>query len=122
MINLETKTSAESASFAPSFAISSQDSKTLARCGELNLKNGKVQTPVFMPVGTHGTVRGIPAHDLEATGSEIMLCNTYHLRVRPGAIRRQMQLASRDRLPPKSLHLSTSLLSLSNPKWTHAHF
>jgi len=84
MINLETKTSAESASFAPSFAISSQDSKTLARCGELNLKNGKVQTPVFMPVGTHGTVRGIPAHDLEATGSEIMLCNTYHLRVRPG--------------------------------------
>lgn len=72
------------ASFSPSFSIFQKDPRTLARRGELRLKNGKVQTPVFMPVGTHGTVRGIPAHDLERSGSEIMLCNTYHLRVRPG--------------------------------------
>jgi len=70
--------------FRPSFEILHRDDQSFARRGRLQLKQGQVETPVFMPVGTHGTVRGIAAHDLEASDSQIMLCNTYHLYVRPG--------------------------------------
>lgn len=65
--------------FRPSFEILQKDSSTLARLGHLRLAKGVVETPVFMPVGTYGAVRGIPASDLEATGAPIMLCNTYHM-------------------------------------------
>ncbi|MBN8555317.1 MAG: tRNA guanosine(34) transglycosylase Tgt [Deltaproteobacteria bacterium] len=66
------------------FKINLKDKKTLARLGEVHLKNGVVQTPVFMPVGTHGAVRGLSSKDLLETNSEIMLANTYHLFARPG--------------------------------------
>lgn len=60
------------------------DSKSFARRGELELLHGRVQTPVFMPVGTYGAVRGISSTELEKTGAEIMLANTYHMFRRPG--------------------------------------
>ena len=55
-----------------------------ARRGYLELKHGKIQTPVFMPVGTNATVKGLTVEDLEETGSQIILSNTYHLMLRPG--------------------------------------
>jgi queuine tRNA-ribosyltransferase len=56
-----------------------------ARCGRLHLPAGTVQTPVFMPVGTYGTVKGMTPEELEALGAEIVLGNTFHLMLRPGA-------------------------------------
>jgi queuine tRNA-ribosyltransferase len=50
-----------------------------ARRGRLTLSHGVVQTPVFMPVGTYGTVKGVMPRDLEAIGAEIILGNTFHL-------------------------------------------
>jgi queuine tRNA-ribosyltransferase len=56
-----------------------------ARRGEFVTPHGKVQTPVFMPVGTQATVKGLMPDDVQATGAEIVLGNTYHLMLRPGA-------------------------------------
>ena len=58
-----------------------------ARCGELGTPHGLVPTPAFMPVGTQATVKGIRAADLRACGTDIVLANTYHLMLRPGAER-----------------------------------
>ncbi|MDP9045273.1 MAG: tRNA guanosine(34) transglycosylase Tgt [Pseudomonadota bacterium] len=56
----------------------------LARRGRLTLNHGTVETPVFMPVGTYGTVKGVMPAALEAMGAEIILGNTFHLWLRPG--------------------------------------
>jgi len=56
----------------------------LARRGEIQFQRGKVQTPAFMPVGTYGTVKGMSPEEVEATGAEIILGNTFHLMLRPG--------------------------------------
>src|SRR5674476_1198632 len=58
-----------------------------ARLGEFGTPHGRVQTPSFMPVGTQGTVKGLHPEDVRATGAEIVLGNTYHLMLRPGAER-----------------------------------
>src|SRR5512141_1734884 len=58
-----------------------------ARRGEIVTPHGRVQTPAFMPVGTQGTVKGLTPQDVRATGAEIVLGNTYHLMLRPGAER-----------------------------------
>src|SRR6202521_3180622 len=50
----------------------------------MNTAHGAIQTPAFMPVGTQGAVKGVTHRDLEALGAEILLCNTYHLYLRPG--------------------------------------
>jgi queuine tRNA-ribosyltransferase len=55
-----------------------------ARAGRLTLPHGEVRTPAFMPVGTHGVVRGLSAADVRRTGAQIILGNTYHLHLRPG--------------------------------------
>jgi queuine tRNA-ribosyltransferase len=55
-----------------------------ARRGRLTLHHGVVETPVFMPVGTYGTVKGVMPSALEAMGAEIILGNTFHLWLRPG--------------------------------------
>jgi len=55
-----------------------------ARRGVLTTAHGAVQTPAFMPVGTAGAVKGITPRQLEATGAQIVLSNTYHLLLRPG--------------------------------------
>jgi queuine tRNA-ribosyltransferase len=56
-----------------------------ARRGVMTTAHGQVETPAFMPVGTQGAVKGVTHRDLEALGAEILLCNTYHLYLRPGA-------------------------------------
>jgi queuine tRNA-ribosyltransferase len=61
-----------------------QDSHSAARRGLLTTAHGKVETPVFMPVGTAGAVKGISPQQLKETGSDIVLANTYHLLLRPG--------------------------------------
>ena len=55
-----------------------------ARRGRLRLRRGVVETPVFMPVGTCGTVKGVMPSSLEAMGAQIILGNTFHLWLRPG--------------------------------------
>jgi queuine tRNA-ribosyltransferase len=55
-----------------------------ARVGRLLTPHGEVNTPAFMPVGTRGTVRNVGVDDLQASGAEIVLANTYHLMLRPG--------------------------------------
>ncbi|HHI88167.1 MAG TPA: tRNA guanosine(34) transglycosylase Tgt [Candidatus Cloacimonetes bacterium] len=66
------------------FSIYTQDTITSARTGELELPHGKVKTPVFMPVGTLGTVKATSPEELENIGFDIILGNTYHLYLRPG--------------------------------------
>lgn len=56
----------------------------LARRGRLRFPRGLVETPAFMPVGTYGTVKGILPRDIEATGAQMVLGNTFHLYLRPG--------------------------------------
>ncbi len=56
-----------------------------ARRGQLHTKHGTVNTPAFMPVGTCGTVKAMMPESVAATGAEILLGNTYHLMLRPGA-------------------------------------
>ena len=58
-----------------------------ARRGEIVTPHGRVQTPAFMPVGTQATVKGLRPDEVRATGAEIVLGNTYHLMLRPGAER-----------------------------------
>src|SRR5579863_7340517 len=64
------------------FEIEARDGK--ARTGSFATPHGKVETPVFMPVGTVATVKGVPQDVLEELGVEILLNNTYHLYLRPG--------------------------------------
>jgi queuine tRNA-ribosyltransferase len=56
----------------------------LARRGRLTLNHGVVETPVFMPVGTYGTVKGVMPRSLDEMGAQIILANTFHLWMRPG--------------------------------------
>lgn len=56
-----------------------------ARCGELITPHGVVRTPAFVPVGTHGVVKAVTPAQLDEVGAEIILANTYHLYLRPGA-------------------------------------
>src|ERR1051326_1826838 len=58
-----------------------------ARRGEIVTPHGSVQTPAFMPVGTQATVKGLTPEAVRETGAEIVLGNTYHLMLRPGAER-----------------------------------
>lgn len=66
------------------FEVLASDPHTRARAGRLHTPHGAVETPVFLPVGTLGTVKGVPQEMLEELGAEIILCNTYHLYLRPG--------------------------------------
>jgi queuine tRNA-ribosyltransferase len=66
------------------FTLIKEDSVTRARRGRLITRRGTVETPVFMPVGTQGTVKAILPEELAAEGAEIILANTYHLFLRPG--------------------------------------
>jgi queuine tRNA-ribosyltransferase len=66
------------------FICTQSDSETGARAGTITLPHGTVRTPVFMPVGTQGTVKALTPRDLEDLGAHIILGNTYHLFLRPG--------------------------------------
>ena len=67
------------------FSLSSIDGA--ARCGKLETAHGVINTPAFMPVGTAATVKAMLPESVKATGAEIILGNTYHLMLRPGAKR-----------------------------------
>ncbi len=67
------------------FEIYHSSTKSKARTGLLTLPHGTVKTPVFMPVGTCATVKAISKDDINEMGFEIILANTYHLYLRPGA-------------------------------------
>ena len=68
-----------------SFNIDSRDGK--ARRGRISTPRGEIRTPAFMPVGTAGTVKAMLPENVAATGADILLGNTYHLMLRPGAQR-----------------------------------
>ncbi len=56
-----------------------------ARLGEITLPSGKIKTPAFIPVATKASVKALSKHDLEELNPQILMCNTYHLMLRPGA-------------------------------------
>src|SRR3979490_1359851 len=58
-----------------------------ARAGEIRPPHGTVRTPAFMPVGTQGALKGVHWHEVKEAGADILLGNTYHLMLRPGAER-----------------------------------
>ncbi|MFO8112031.1 MAG: tRNA guanosine(34) transglycosylase Tgt [Desulfosalsimonadaceae bacterium] len=66
------------------FRITAVSSGSKARAGILRTAHGDIRTPVFMPVGTLGTVKGITPEELESMGVQVILGNTYHLYLRPG--------------------------------------
>jgi queuine tRNA-ribosyltransferase len=67
------------------FTINAVDGK--ARSGEIAMRRGTIRTPAFMPVGTAATVKGMKPAEVRASGADIILGNTYHLMLRPGAER-----------------------------------
>jgi queuine tRNA-ribosyltransferase len=67
-----------------SFSIEARDPDCAARVGRLRLPHGEVETPVFMPVGTQGSVKAVSQEDLTTLGARIILGNAYHLYLRPG--------------------------------------
>ena len=68
-----------------SFHVQHRSTDSLARCSELSTPHGTVSLPTFMPVGTLGTVKGVTVDQVRASGAEVVLGNTYHLALRPGA-------------------------------------
>ncbi len=67
-----------------SFELLHTDAHSAARSGRIRTAHGEIETPVFMPVGTQGTVKSLSPDELRETGSQIILGNTYHLYLRPG--------------------------------------
>lgn len=66
------------------FKLTGKSTECRARRGVLETPHGSIQTPVFMPVGTLGTVKALSVEDIKACGAQIILGNTYHLYLRPG--------------------------------------
>ncbi|MCB9298635.1 MAG: tRNA guanosine(34) transglycosylase Tgt [Lewinellaceae bacterium] len=67
------------------FSITHNDPHSSARCGQITTDHGRIETPIFMPVGTLGSVKGVQQRDLEEeVRAQIILGNTYHLYLRPG--------------------------------------
>ncbi|MDO5106641.1 MAG: tRNA guanosine(34) transglycosylase Tgt [Coriobacteriaceae bacterium] len=67
------------------YDIIAEDPTTHARAGVLHTTHGDIPTPIFMPVGTKGTVKGLLMDTVASLGTKILLANTYHLAMRPGA-------------------------------------
>src|SRR6185312_9631586 len=66
------------------FELLKADSDSKARLGRLFTARGVIDTPVFMPVGTQGSVKALDPRELREMGTQIILGNTYHLSIRPG--------------------------------------
>src|SRR3989338_4643363 len=79
-----TKSNAKTLAQPLQFKITFKDRLTHARAGMIRTAHGDFETPVFMPVGTQGTVKALTPKDLKDLGAEIILANAYHLFVRPG--------------------------------------
>ncbi|MBO4235735.1 MAG: tRNA guanosine(34) transglycosylase Tgt [Firmicutes bacterium] len=69
---------------AVTYKLNKKDEKSKARRGVVHTPHGDIQTPCFMPVGTQATVKSMTPEQVAETGAEILLCNTYHLYLRPG--------------------------------------
>src|SRR4051812_31360582 len=67
------------------FCLEAETPGSRARAATLTTLHGEIQTPIFMPVGTQATVKGLNIETVKATGSRMLLANTYHLMLRPGA-------------------------------------
>jgi queuine tRNA-ribosyltransferase len=67
------------------FHLLARDSATAARRGRFDTAHGSIETPVFMPVGTRATVKGVTTPQLSELGAQVLLANTYHLFLRPGS-------------------------------------
>lgn len=66
------------------FSVKEYCSSTQARIADLNMLHGQIETPIFLPVGSQATVRALTPGDLEDIGEKMILCNAYHLYLRPG--------------------------------------
>ena len=66
------------------FNLLKKDSATDSRLGKIHTNHGEINTPAFIPVGTQATIKALTPEDLKGLGAEIILCNTYHLFLRPG--------------------------------------
>ena len=71
---------------AVTYELIKKDSRTKARRGRVNTPHGPIETPVFMPVGTAGTVKAMKPEEVRDMGAQIILGNTYHLYLRPGHV------------------------------------
>ena len=67
------------------FEVEAQDARSAARRGRWSTPHGVVETPAFMPVGTRASVKGVWPQQLRDAGAQMVLANTYHLALRPGA-------------------------------------
>lgn len=67
-----------------SFRILKKSKKSRARLGVISTPHGEIETPAFVPVATRGTVRTLDSAEIEAVGSQLLICNTFHLHVAPG--------------------------------------
>ena len=83
------------ATHALSFQILAECSVTKARATILTLPHAAVKTPLFMPVGTQGTLKGLTSEELESVGCRMILGNTYHLGHRPVSINICMSIKSK---------------------------
>jgi queuine tRNA-ribosyltransferase len=72
---------------SPGFAFTLKATDAGARLGEIATPRGVIRTPAFMPVGTAATVKAVYPEQLRAAGADVILANTYHLMLRPGAER-----------------------------------
>jgi queuine tRNA-ribosyltransferase len=66
------------------FSLQHTDQHSRARAGVMHTDHGQIETPIFMPVGTVGSVKAIEQRELIEIGAQIILGNTYHLYLRPG--------------------------------------
>lgn len=66
------------------FELLTKDDKTRARRGRVTTPHGTIETPIFMPVGTHGALKAMTPAQVDDTGAQIILSNTYHLHLKPG--------------------------------------
>ncbi|MEJ2200476.1 MAG: tRNA guanosine(34) transglycosylase Tgt, partial [Desulfuromonadaceae bacterium] len=66
------------------FTLLHTDKETAARRGRLQTPHGTIETPIFMPVGTHAAMKALTPAQVEEAGAQIILSNTYHLHLRPG--------------------------------------
>lgn len=73
------------------FSFTLEQTNSLGRAGRFQTEHGKVQTPIFMPVGTQATVKALDTQDIQALDAQIILANTYHLYLRPGMVILQSQ-------------------------------
>lgn len=83
-MNETNKTTSSTLNGPCQFELLATDTDTSARRGRLTTRRGVIETPVFMPVGTQGTVKGLLPEQLSELGAQIILGNTYHLYLRPG--------------------------------------